>query len=262
MTCSDVQPSCRESSPGNADGDLTTVCNSTLTTLQDQNNCSSDWNRLFWVFFCVVFVGFVGCRKPDHDEPTHDVAAAVVPEISLRQDNSGLAFRFLDRASGKMRTVGSVADVPEEVRSAVLVFDTNAPPAPPEVLYVANLTKANEDGSYPYEIRNRFEYERRTAPTPSGSGAAVAVSSAVTIYSAEWCGACKQAKAWMKNNNVPFVERDVEKDPKAMDDLRKDAEKAGKVFESIAGRVPVIVAKDQLMTGFDANSLKKILGLP
>lgn len=180
----------------------------------------------------------------------------------MRPDNPGLAFRFLDRETGKMRTVGSISDVPEEVRGAVLVFDTNAPPAPPEVLFVANLTTAKDDGSYPYETRNRFEYERRTATAPSGAGSTAVRSPAVTIYSAEWCGACKQAKAWMKKNNVAFVERDVEKDPKAMDDMRKDAERAGKVFESIAGRVPVIVAKDQLMTGFDANSLKQILGIP
>lgn len=65
----------------------------------------------------------------------------------------------------------------------------------------------------------------------------------VTIYTTEWCGVCKRAKAFFRQNGVPFREWDVEKSD------------YGEVkFRQLGGRgVPVITVGAEMMTGFDAD---------
>lgn len=199
----------------------------------------------------------VACKKDEPAAPPPTPPLDEAPAIRVAEDNPGLAFRYFDATEGKMVTVGAIADVPEEVRPAVMVVDTSAPPAPPNALYVADLTKQREDGTYAWKVVDRFAYERSKVPEPAGEAAAKAP---VTIYSAEWCGACKQAKAWMKQNKIAFVERDVEKDPKALDDLRADAQRAGVPYSSLARKVPVIVVGDKVMSGFDPGAIQAALG--
>jgi mycoredoxin len=40
-------------------------------------------------------------------------------------------------------------------------------------------------------------------------------SGKVVIYTTEWCGSCAQLKSCLTNNQVPFVEKDIEKSPEA-----------------------------------------------
>ncbi|WP_229685921.1 glutaredoxin family protein [Longimycelium tulufanense] len=40
----------------------------------------------------------------------------------------------------------------------------------------------------------------------------------VVMYGAEWCGDCRRAKAWLRRNEVPFVEIDVEHDEAAREE--------------------------------------------
>ena len=62
----------------------------------------------------------------------------------------------------------------------------------------------------------------------------------VVMYSAQWCGVCKTAKAYFKENNIPFQELDIDK-----------SEKARKDFEKLKGRgVPIILLGDKRMNGF------------
>jgi mycoredoxin len=56
------------------------------------------------------------------------------------------------------------------------------------------------------------------------------------VFGADWCGDCRQAKAWLRNNNVPFTDIDVEHD----DAARRQA------IELAKGRrnIPVVVLPD------------------
>ena len=56
------------------------------------------------------------------------------------------------------------------------------------------------------------------------------------VFGADWCGDCRQAKAWLRNNNVPFTDIDVEHD----DEARRQA------IELAKGRtnIPVVVLPD------------------
>lgn len=47
-----------------------------------------------------------------------------------------------------------------------------------------------------------------TAPARDWRDAARALH--VVIYTTSWCGYCRQAKAWMSANGVPYDERDIE----------------------------------------------------
>lgn len=65
----------------------------------------------------------------------------------------------------------------------------------------------------------------------------------MTIYTTEWCGVCKRAKAFFKQNGVPYREWDVEK-----------TEYGETRFRQLGGTgVPVITVGEEKMLGFDAQ---------
>ena len=70
----------------------------------------------------------------------------------------------------------------------------------------------------------------------------------VVMYSTEWCGVCKKAKAYFNANNVPFREYDIEKDEKRMREYRKLNGKG----------VPLILVGKQRMSGFSTSSFEKM----
>ncbi|MBK5274814.1 MAG: NrdH-redoxin [Desulfuromonadales bacterium] len=41
----------------------------------------------------------------------------------------------------------------------------------------------------------------------------------IVLYSVSWCPHCKEAKEYLTRNNIPFINRDVEVDEKAMEVL-------------------------------------------
>jgi glutaredoxin len=82
-------------------------------------------------------------------------------------------------------------------------------------------------------------------PPPDGS---------VVVYSATWCGYCKKAKAWLEQNHVPFIERDVEKAPGAQAELSAKLKAAGVP----GGGIPVIDWGGTLVVGFDLPALQRL----
>lgn len=85
---------------------------------------------------------------------------------------------------------------------------------------------------------------------------AIGADSGVTIYTTEWCGVCKRAKAFFAQNGVPFREWDVEK-----------TEFGAIKFKQLGGSgVPLITVGSEKMAGFDAGSFmemwKKSQGKP
>lgn len=79
-----------------------------------------------------------------------------------------------------------------------------------------------------------------TAQVSQATGA----DSGVTIYTTQWCGVCKRAKAFFAQNAVPFREWDVEK-----------TEFGAIKFKQLGGSgVPLITVGTQKMAGFDEAS--------
>lgn len=186
--------------------------------------------------------------------PTDVPADADAPsEPVVTDDANGLLFSFVD-AQGNIQAVGSVAEVPEPVKAHVLVVDLNKTPEQRQAhrtAFFADLTTKRPDGNYAVTAVSRYDGSTGQAasaalPPPDGT---------VLVYSAQWCGYCKKTKAWMKEHQVPFVERDVEKTPGAQAELSAKLRAAN----TPAGGIPVIDWAGTLVMGFDKPTLERLL---
>ncbi|MES9884507.1 MAG: glutaredoxin family protein [Sedimenticola sp.] len=71
----------------------------------------------------------------------------------------------------------------------------------------------------------------------------------ITLYSTRQCSHCRQAKAYLKQHKISFVEFDIERNRRAFSD-----------FQRIGGRgVPVITIGKQIINGFNPKSLAQAL---
>ena len=41
----------------------------------------------------------------------------------------------------------------------------------------------------------------------------------ITVYSAPWCGTCREAKRFLTTHNIPYSEIDIEQTPGAVDEV-------------------------------------------
>ncbi|QSV45629.1 glutaredoxin domain-containing protein [Geobacter benzoatilyticus] len=71
----------------------------------------------------------------------------------------------------------------------------------------------------------------------------------VVLYSVAWCPHCKEAKEYFTARNIPFINKDVELDEKALDELTRKYKSQG---------VPVIVLDDKkVIKGFSPDAFEK-----
>ena len=75
-------------------------------------------------------------------------------------------------------------------------------------------------------------------------------TAAVTVYSTTWCGFCHQAKKYFDSIGVAYKDVDVEKDPKAAEEMVKKSNQMG---------VPVIEIGDTIIVGFDRPKVESAL---
>ena len=71
----------------------------------------------------------------------------------------------------------------------------------------------------------------------------------VTLLSAQWCGVCRQAKAYMNSRKVAFEEWDIDQSDYARSKMRELGAKG----------VPVILVGKQKMVGFSPEGLDDML---
>lgn len=74
----------------------------------------------------------------------------------------------------------------------------------------------------------------------------------VLIYTTSTCAYCKMTKEYLKENNVPYKEKNVESDEKAREEMVEKSHQLG---------VPVIDIDGEIFVGFDREGLAKALGL-
>lgn len=197
-----------------------------------------------------------GAREPKAAERPAPEAAIVgdAPLPRVHDDSKSLLFYFLDER-GAVKTTASITEVPPALRSRVLVVDVAQTPEQRQAHrynYFADLTARTADGSYPVVAVSRYDAAKGEGltgtlePAPEG---------AVVVYSAEWCGFCKKAKAWLATHGVPFVERDVEKQPGVASELEEKLKQAN----IRGGGVPVIDWSGTVVMGFDVKRLQQLL---
>lgn len=74
----------------------------------------------------------------------------------------------------------------------------------------------------------------------------------VTIYTTPTCVYCKMTKAFFKENNVQYEEKDVSADRAAADEMIQKSGQMG---------VPVIDIDGQMLVGFDKEGLSRLLNI-
>lgn len=212
----------------------------------------------------LIAASLMSCTKeaqPSADAPTPAPTGDFEPpQLVVTQARTDLVFTWLDPA-GAFHDTGKLEEIPEESRAQVLVRDLSKSPSElraHEFLYVADLRQPDEQGRYPCGVVSRRAFEKtglHEAAVNAAQGAVERGERLVFVYSASWCGVCKRTKSFLTSLGVPFVERDVEKDPGADEELRAKAAAAGLRPQG----VPVIDVAGRLMMGFDAEALTRLL---
>jgi mycoredoxin len=81
----------------------------------------------------------------------------------------------------------------------------------------------------------------------------------ITVYTAFWCPDCREAKRFLKQNNLPFKEIDIETTPGAADEVVKQTGKRAIPQFVIDGEW---VQPYRIGEGFLYDEMSKRLGLP
>lgn len=74
----------------------------------------------------------------------------------------------------------------------------------------------------------------------------------VIIYTTPTCVYCKMTKAFLKEHNVAYEEKDVSQDAAARDEI---------IAKSNQMAVPVIDIDGQILVGFDKEGLSRLLNI-
>lgn len=231
----------------------------------------------------VALAAIAGCGKSTADEETQVAPATIPPPPAVTDSAGAYVLRYFAPASGQLLPVKTPAEVPEGARAQVVVTYEDAALQGPW-LYVADLTQKQGAG-YAVRAVDRQELESQiaaarpkpaaapaadpgakpaqaagAAPSNQAAGAAPAhADSDVVIFRTAWCGYCKKTAEYLTLKGVPFVEKDLERDAGARQDMLARAKRAG-VPESRLQGVPILSVKGKIITGFDRNAIDRALG--
>ncbi|MDP6945763.1 MAG: glutaredoxin domain-containing protein [Myxococcota bacterium] len=198
-----------------------------------------------------------------HDETVAELATPPrQPEKTpLVNDDAGQhVLRYFSPTTGKLILARRVSEVPEGARSQVIVVP-NDPSMQGPWLFVADLINKTGD-SYPVRVVDRFELEKRVAsvrPKPAPQQPATASGDdEVILYKTAWCGYCTKAAEYLRLKGVPFVERDLEREADARQDMMDRARRAGFPVSRLQG-VPILYVKGTMLTGFNRDAIDAAL---
>jgi len=193
--------------------------------------------------------GLLACRSSE--APTSDPASVPASEPGeLPVDSKRTDLLYVWAGDAGVERATRVDEVPVDRRHAVQVVDLAQPPEQRNAhawVYVADLRSPGSEGRFVAKpvprrgLEDALRAEVADAPRQA----------AVTMYSAAWCGVCKKARAFLSAEGIPFVEKDIEKDPSAAEELRKKAAAAGVA----TGGVPMFDVGGKVLGGFDQQSL-------
>jgi glutaredoxin len=232
-----------------------------------------------------------GCRKPKPEVP----AAAGLPPLEVTAEPGGEAatdarpggvrwlYTYAD-AEGRFTTTDDPKTVPAGSRRLVRVTEPARAGARNDGVdvYVVDLDALASKGRVQARVVSREAFESGAlaqlppgessafpgvapaAPAlpPAGAGAPAPGAPAgagpvvVTVYGTSWCPACKSARQYLRERNVPFADKDIERDPGAARELREKAARLGVP----ADRIPILDVRGRLLIGFDKARLQALLG--
>jgi glutaredoxin len=235
-------------------------------------------SSMFPRFSALLLLGgmvlFAGCDEAGHAEELSGTGlegAPIEPPFDVSGDLDGLLLVWFDDTGP--HTASSRDEIPEAHRANVRVDDLSAAPderLDPEFVYVADLRSTHEGDAYAVRQVRRAAYDELVdraqgiaprdspetvaaadpSPTPAAGGDAD-----VVIYGADWCNACRATAQYLASRGVAYVERNVERDPRARAEMQEKAQAAGIRPTGI----PVIDFRGTILTGFDQRRLEQLI---
>ena len=204
-------------------------------------------------------------------------SAAAGDQVASRP---GVVYSWVDD-QGRIRMASRAQDVPAARRGRVVVNDLGKPRRErleANLALVVDLRRSGPDGPLNYSLVDlaALSGEQRNGQAASGPGelgrrAAAALAAAarkllgvrlerfrpvqVVLYMAPWCGFCKKAAAYLREQGITFRQRDIEKDPGAAAELAGKLERAG----LRGGGIPVLDIAGRLVVGFDRTRIERLL---
>jgi glutaredoxin len=196
----------------------------------------------------------IACSEPNGAATSADVEQ-VPPPFEVRGEAEELLLVWFD-AEGP-HTASSRSEIPPAHRERVRVEDLSIQTDDPEHVFVADLREEGEDG-YPVRRVARAELEawiEAAASTPAAADPDADPDAEVILYGASWCNACRGAAAYLRERDIDFVERDIEREPGAREEMMRTARAAGVTPRGI----PVIDFRGEVITGFDRAALQRAI---
>jgi glutaredoxin len=216
----------------------------------------------------IVLVLFLACGAAcrstvdaAQSQPLDPVASApeVQPPFKVRDGEAGLYVTWYD-GQGTAHVADKLGDVPAEHRQRVRVDSLLVAPErrlDPAFVYVADLNKRSAQGEPVVRkvVREAFESSVVPKAADAPEAPAAAAGKDVVLYGASWCGACKQARRFFAQKGIPFVDKDIEREPEARSEMLAKARAQG---VSTSG-IPVIDVRGVMMGGFDPRRIESAL---
>jgi glutaredoxin len=219
----------------------------------------------------VLMIAAIGCSSSENRREQEKKDTPSVPVVT--DERTDLIYSWF--ADGGSRVASSVSEVSSEARSEVRVQDPTVPPENRDArwIFLADLTAPDANGRYPVraEPRSKYEAERQrekavedttkasalaqgSAQMPLPPLGSAAGSAGVIMYATRHCPVCKNARRWLLAEKIPYVEKDVELDANAAQELAKKGQAQGVATSG----VPVFDIGGRLVPGFEPEIIKKL----
>jgi len=198
-----------------------------------------------------------GCSDEKAPAPVNVIEAA--PKIptppKVTAERRDLFFRYKDPKTSAYTTSNVIDEIPASARGEVVIYDPTNDVA--GWFFVADLRTPGADGSFPCEARPSSQMGGTARVTQNVTAVRASEEKTVRFYTASWCGVCRKARSFMKKEQIPFVEKDIEKDSGARGELERAAKKAGLPASSLNG-VPIFVIGQEMISGFDPSRIRQL----
>jgi glutaredoxin len=178
------------------------------------------------------------------------------PPFDVREGATDLVFTYVD--DDGPHTVMTVAEVPADAREHVRVDSLTVAPErrlDPTRVYVADLRAPGEDAAFEVRVVTRAAFDAFVESRGGEGGEATLGGGEVVLYGAAWCGACREARGYLRARGVAFVDRDIEREPGARAEMMEKARAAG----VRASGIPVIDFRGTILAGFSREAIDRLI---